>query len=257
MPARLSPRASCKVTDGELPETVAVRWRELLEALLAQSPRYDTNGYPYPRNMPFAPDAKAVFIRWHNAHMTDVADESNDDLRAHLAKLKGVCVRLATIIQCLMCVIGGFGVGDTTTCITIEALQCAIEITEWFKYEARRVYAILCEGDVEREQRELIEWIARRGGSCTVRDLTHNVRKWRGEPDAAREQLNSLVEAGLGHWEQSDPGPGRPTERFVLHEGVTSVTDTKNQADEGVATGIGDDDGDPTGFDYGFNAERS
>jgi hypothetical protein len=248
------PERPAKWNDGELSESVAGRWREILEALLAERPHFDAEGNPYPRNMPLALDAKELFVRWHNTHMAEVAEVCDDDLQAHLAKLKGICVRFATIIQCVMGVGGGSGVGDTTTCVTCEAMAHAIEITEWFKHEARRVYAILCEGDVEREQRELIEWIARRGGSCTVRDLTHNVRKWRGESDAAREQLNSLVEAGLGHWEQSDPGPGRPTERFVLHEGVTSVTDTKNQADEGVATGIGDDDGDPTSFNFGFNS---
>ena len=40
-------------------------------------------------------------------------------------------------------------------------------LATWFKHEARRVYAMLGETDDDRDQRRLVEWIERKGGSTT------------------------------------------------------------------------------------------
>ena len=106
-------------------------------------------------------------------------------------------------------------------------------ISRWFGAEAQRVYALMVETTEAREQRRVVEWIGRRGGEATPRDLTHGLRKFRGDPEGAEECLRNLAEAGFGRLEETDPGlkGGRPTVRFRLTPPVT-VTKTSGIPDK-------------------------
>src|SRR5687767_9370429 len=44
-------------------------------------------------------------------------------------------------------------------------------LARWFGAETSRVYRAMHENSEERQRRELLEWIASRGGRVTVRDL--------------------------------------------------------------------------------------
>jgi hypothetical protein len=111
-------------------------------------------------------------------------------------------------------------------------------VVEWLKSEVRRVYAILGESEEDRAPRQLSAWIKRRGGVVSVRDLTHNLRQYRGQPDLAQAHLDALATAGCGAWEHPAPGPkgGRPSPRFVL---ATDNANTKTPADAAANDGIG------------------
>jgi len=93
-----------------------------------------------------------------------------------------------------------------------------VVLTRWFGHEARRVYGILSESDEARESRRLAEWIERKGGTVTPRDLTHGLREYRGEPEEAERGLAALVADGVGRWVHDAHGPkgGRPVRRFQL-----------------------------------------
>ncbi len=79
-----------------------------------------------------------------------------------------------------------------------------------------------CAVEMSRERREdenyeqrqrLVQWIGRRGGAVSVRDVTHGLREYRRNPDAAEAALSGLVSAGLARWRPADSGPqgGRPS----------------------------------------------
>ena len=96
------------------------------------------------------------------------------------------------------------------------SIRAGIRLTEWFKNEARRVYAMLSELPDERDRRELIDWIDRKGGSVTAREVQQGHRQYRTAQEA-EVALIDLVKAGYGHWERTPPGKrGQPTRRFVL-----------------------------------------
>ena len=88
------------------------------------------------------------------------------------------------------------------------------------------------------------------GGTVTARDLTHGVRAYRNDPDAAERALSALVEAGIGRWEVDAHGPkgGRPAQRFRL---VSTVTVTETPANAGNDVGYGDGDTGDTPTDAG------
>lgn len=224
-------------TEAALPDDVAAEWRTLLEALLALPAAVDEHGDPRPRLIPIGKEAKTLWIEWHDRHARELVDISNDDLAAHYAKLKGACARIALLFACVEVAAGG----DAVAYISADAMRRAIAVVEWFKGEGRRVYAVLGESEEDRARRQLIEWIERRGGAVTVRELTHSLQQYRGRTDAAKADLDALAKAGCGAWEHPAPGPkgGRPSPRFVL---ATDDTDTKTPADAGVKDGIGSGD---------------
>lgn len=77
-----------------------------------------------------------------------------------------------------------------------------------------------------------MEWIGRKGGSVTPRDVQHGGR-WLREPGAAETALDKLIKAGWGVWQNSPTTAkgGRPARRFVLSTPST-VYETPMNTDE-------------------------
>jgi hypothetical protein len=134
-----------------------------------------------------------------------------------------------------------------------QSMAAGVALAEWFGHEAKRVYSMLAESQDDREARELVNWIAQRSGQVTVRDLTHSLRRYRGNTDQAQADLERLAEAKLGRWEtpKQNPKGGRQLRIFhLLNEvtgsadldAVTGVTDTETPADDSAAAGNGDGD---------------
>ena len=96
-------------------------------------------------------------------------------------------------------------------------MAAGIRLVTWFKGEARRVYALLGESDEDRDRRRLVEWIERKGGSATPREVQQGCR-WLREPGAAEAALDELAKAGWGMWRDSPTTAkgGRPARAFAL-----------------------------------------
>ncbi len=146
-------------TDQELSEATATDWANLLRALMEIQPGTDDQGKPHPQLIPLAADAKPVYVAWHNAHGRDVAGIHADDLAAHFAKLKGICIRLGLLFACVDAVT----TGQPVAAIGRDHIERAIAVTDWFKGEARRVYGVLGEDEEARDRRRLAELIGRKG----------------------------------------------------------------------------------------------
>jgi hypothetical protein len=206
-------------SDSELPDEVVTAWRELLAGLLDLVPAHDDAGRPRPRFIGLADDAKQMFISWHDRHAREVADLADDHLRAHWSKLKGTCARIALLFSCTEAA-GGANVSGVSS----DSIQRAIDVTEWLKHESARIYAGLRESDEDRDRRRLVEWIEKHGGAVTIRDLTHGLRTFRGNAQAARAALDELVRLEIGRWvyPSSDTKGGRPAECFQLKRTAVS-----------------------------------
>ncbi len=204
-------------TDEELSEATATDWANLLRAMVEIQPGTDDQGKPRPRLLPLAADAKPIYVAWHDAHGRDVADIHAEDLAAHFAKLKGICIRLGLLFACVDAVT----TGQPVAAIGRDHIARAIAVTDWFKGEARRVYGALGEDDEERDRRRLVELIGRKGGSISGRELVQSSRAYRTVNDA-NTALEDLAQHGYGTWQTPEQrGPGGPkARRFVLAAGV-------------------------------------
>jgi len=185
---------------------------QVFDALFALEHDIGDDGKPVARVLRLSPDAQAAYIAFYNAHAVELADAVGD-MAAALSKLEELPARLALVFHLVR-----WAAGEAVNPDVVDAASMtrAIALTEWHKHETRRVYDALDAANAE--ERRLVEWIERRGGAVTARDLTHGLRQFRGKPDAAEAALAGLVQAGVGVWEDvpADKKGGRPKRVFRL-----------------------------------------
>ncbi|MSR60038.1 MAG: DUF3987 domain-containing protein, partial [Planctomycetaceae bacterium] len=160
------------------------------------------------------PEAKAAWKGYYNAHAQEQTDLAGE-LSAAWSKLEEYAARLALVVYFVR-----WAADDPTVhsadAVDVASMAAGIRLATWFKGEARRVYGILGESDNDRDRRRLIEWIERKAGLVTARDVQMGCR-WLREAGTAEAALNELTKAGWGTWESTPPGQrGQPTRRFRL-----------------------------------------
>lgn len=171
--------------------------------------------------------AKAAWIDFYEQHAIEQGHQT-EHVSSVYSKLEGYCGRFALIIHCAR---QAAGESVSELVIDEESIQRAITLTRWYAHESLRVDQLLTETPSESEQRRLIEWIQRQGGSSTTRDLLTNSRTYRtaSEADAALQQL---VTTGQATWVQTaHTEAGRPARRIVLTE-----TENENVSTVSVCT---------------------
>ena len=144
-----------------MPEPTPVRWTDaivdpLIEAalgnvfdrLLAREPAADEDGHSAPFLMPLTPEAKAAWVEYYNRHRAESAD-LDDDLAAAWSKLEAYAARFALIFQLCQW-------AETVYGYVVEqrSMEAAIQLSDWFGGEAKRVYELFGESAEDREQRE-------------------------------------------------------------------------------------------------------
>ncbi len=237
-------------TEAELSERTEAAVALVFDRLFELTPEADDDGDDRPRLVRLADDGKRAWVAFYNEHATEQAELSGD-LSAAWSKLEGYAARLALVVHLTRWAAGDATLRDPERADEVS-IAAGVALSRWFGNEARRVYAILSESDEDRKTRQLVEWIKRKGGTVTPRDVTKGMRAYRNDPEAAERALSALVEAGIGVWEIDTPGPngGRPTRRFKL---VTTVTVTETTTNAGNGVGYGDGDtGDTGGDDDGW-----
>ena len=208
------PRTAKRWTDAEIDPRQEAHYAEVLNRLYDLPLTRKADGRPFPQVVGLSPAAKAVFTAFYDSNGREQADLSGD-LAAAWSKLEEYPGRLALVIHYVR-----WAAGDPTleSQATVDAatMSAAIRLTEWFKHEARRIYGVLSESEADRDQRQLIEWITRKGQPVTAREVQQGCR-WLKGPGEAERALKSLVDAGAGTWLSSPKGqPGQPTRRFKL-----------------------------------------
>lgn len=173
-------------------------WAGLLDELLAMRPNKDGT----PKDLPMTTQAKDAWVRYYNEH-AEREDEEDGPLRAAMSKLEAATARLALVIQ--------LAEAPKSTRVKSWAIEAGIIISDWFEGQARRVYQGFAETEQEQERRVALEWIAKRGGSTTPRELArYGPARLRSR---AGEVLAGLLDAGLL---ELSPQSGRHGDKYVL-----------------------------------------
>lgn len=226
-----------------MPQPQPVRWTEatvdqqteaamnqLFDRLLSLEPAANEHGEPEPFPLDLTPEAKALWAEYFNRHRVELVD-LDDDLAAAWSKLEAYTARLALIFQLCEWASGDAAAGHE---IDEVSMQRAIELSDWFGEEAKRVYGLFVESAEDRDQRELVELIRRKGGRTTARELAHASRKYRQSGDA-EAALDELRKSKLGKWDV-EPTSGRPRQVFILNTDNSSNgnTSTTNAEQDGL-----------------------
>jgi hypothetical protein len=188
----------------------------VFDRLFGLTAETDDNGDERPRLVTLADDGKLAWVTFYNEHAGEQVNLFGDEAAAW-SKLEAYAARLALVIHLTRWAAGDATLRDPSQ-VDQASIAAGVVLARWFGDEARRVYAILSEGDDDRETRRLLEWIDSKDGTVTARDLTRGPREYRGDPERAAKALGELVAAGVAVWVHDDPGPagGRPTDRIRL-----------------------------------------
>jgi hypothetical protein len=208
------PRMAKRWTEADIDPAAEAEIARLLDRLYELQPVAGDDGETRPVFVGLSPEAKAEWMAYYNAHAQEQADLAGE-LSAAWSKLEEYAARLALVVHCVR-----WASGDPTlmnaSVVDGASMAAGIALTTWFKGEARRVYAMLGESNDDRDRRRLCEWIERKGGSATAREVQMGCR-WLRESGAAEAALEDLAKSGWGHWTPTPAGQrGQPTRRFHL-----------------------------------------
>lgn len=213
------PRRKGHWTEAEIHPAVKAAVGQVFDRLFSLDFGQNEYGDRVPVTLELDRDAKLVWIEFFNRHV----DESQDlegDLAAAWHKLTETAARLALVIHYLR-----WAAGEPVEELLIDAetLRRSVGITEWLKYEVRRVYGWLAGTDEQRKLQKLIDWIATHGGAASAREVRKGCR-WLRAPGRAEEALEAVVKSGLGVWETNDGVRGRHTQRVrLVQRGVGEI----------------------------------
>jgi hypothetical protein len=209
------PRAAKRWTEADIDPKAETEIARLVDRLYELQPTVDDEGELRPVVVGLTPEAKAAWKAYYDSHAQEQADLAGE-LSAAWSKLEEYAARLALVIH-----FARWAANDPTLAsadvVDAASMAAGIRLVTWFKGEARRVYALLGESDEDRDRRRLVEWIGRKGGSATPREVQQGCR-WLKEPGAAEAALDELAKAGWGVWRDSPTTAkgGRPARAFAL-----------------------------------------
>lgn len=208
------PRKAKQWTEADIDPRAEAELARLVERLFDLQPTMSGEGETRPMLVRLTPEAKAAWTAYYNAHGVEQAGLTGD-MAAAWSKLEEYAARLALVIYLVRWAANDANLTKPDI-VDAASMNAGIALANWFKHEARRVYAMLDESGADRDQRRLVEWIGRKGGAVTAREVQQGCR-WLKEPGAAEAALDELAQGGRGTWEQSPTGQrGQPTRRFKL-----------------------------------------
>lgn len=168
------------------PEPVSVRWtdatvspltqdayHDLFESLFSLSMVTDTlSGEKRPLTLNLTPEARALFVQWHDTHCREAEESATPSLQGAFSKLKGYCARLALIhAVCL---------NPATRLVGVESVSAASDLIDYFVAHFAKIAPLLIRRNVSEEARceTDIKRILAGGKIETKRDLQRRLPRY-------------------------------------------------------------------------------
>ncbi len=195
-------------------EVVERDWSQPLELLFRLEMRHcEDEGIDLPQTMHLTQDGRAAWVEWYNAHAREM---ESPDLAAILkgpwSKLRSYCLRLALVIHLLRLVCNEVDRED----VDAESVTRAIQLIDYFKSHARKVYRHLHRDADDRRIEQVVAWIRSHDGECCARDLQRaNVAGIKKASDA-NQVMKDLVDLALGDLQDRASDNHRKVTYFVL-----------------------------------------
>lgn len=158
----------------------------------------------------FSKSARARFIKFVNQHGIETMN-AKGAIAAAYSKLEAYCLRFALIFH-LIDLVEDRAL-NVESRVQLENLERAIQLVEWFKWQAQRVYQSL--QGFDPDVIELVKLIGDQfHGEITSDELRKAKSKYRGS-GAAQDALDELQRRKLGRF-YDKPTEGRPKNVFRL-----------------------------------------
>lgn len=207
-------------TEAEVSFATRQAYEDVVAALYELKADVDDDGKERPRIARIAPEAKRLYVAWHDEKADEIATTRGEDLAGAISKLRGMAGRLALVLHMAKAVVDQAVDPDV---VDADSMRRAIVLAEWFKSEAVRTYRLFSESAEEYEERtgdeKLLGWLRRQAEPVTAREALTRCR-WLATAEEAEAALSRLAAGGHGAWQSKPPGDrgGRPTRIFLLAE---------------------------------------
>jgi hypothetical protein len=126
-------------SETDLPTIVSENWQNIISNLLSLSITDDETLNPKPEVLMFAPEAKRILLDWQKKNTDQCNNAENEEVSGMLSKMDMYVLRLALILEMMR-----YACQESDKAvISIEAVQGAIILVEYFKKSASKVNSIL------------------------------------------------------------------------------------------------------------------
>jgi hypothetical protein len=206
-------------TETEVGLETGQAYRDVIDALLALEFGKDKDGGKAPEIVGLSREAKPLWVDFYNEWAAEQADVQGE-LAATFSKLEGYAPRLALIHHTVRHAHQGT---DTLQTVDFHSVEAAITLVRWFAREGRRIDGLLGLTEPESQTYELVEFLRRRGGQATVRQLQKSNSRRYPTAATAEAALQALVQGGLSTCTDVPSGPkgGTPYRVYSLRERPT------------------------------------
>lgn len=126
-------------SETDLPLVVSENWESIISNLLSLSVRNDDTLNPSPEVLKFAPEAKQVLFEWQKVNTDQCNEAENEAVSGIFSKMDMYVLRLALILEMMR-----YACKESNKqAVSIEAVQGAVKLVEYFKSSAVKVNSIL------------------------------------------------------------------------------------------------------------------
>lgn len=127
------------LSETDLSPVIYQNWKSIISKLLSLSVTYDETMNPSPEVLRFTPEAESIFRVWHTENTDRCNNTENEALRGIYSKFDMYAVRLALILEMMR-----YACNESDKqAVSVEAIQGAIKLVEYFRNSAEKVNSIL------------------------------------------------------------------------------------------------------------------
>lgn len=126
-------------SETDLPPVVSENWQSIISNLLSLSITNDDTFNPIPEVLKFTPEAKRILFEWQKVNTDQSNDAENEAISGIYSKLEMYAIRLALILEMMQ-----YACNESDKqAVSVEAIQGALKLVEYFKNSAVKVNSIL------------------------------------------------------------------------------------------------------------------
>ena len=192
-------------------------WNELVDELLNISLDIDAEGVDQPHTLRFADDAAKAFAVWRAAMEPTLAPGQafgdNDRLREWGGKLAGAIARVAALLHVME------HPRDWRASIDLDTTERAIGLAGYLCNHAAAAFGVMGDTPGLVAARKLLTWLQKHNRETfTVRDALRALNRNGNRADVVDPALAVLLAHGwIREPTEEKRGPGRPSERYLVH----------------------------------------
>lgn len=199
-------------TDAEPSPAAERAWDCCVEWLLSRDMHVNDDGTYRPHIVRLTDKAKEYWVQWHDEHAAEMRDQSfPPNLLGPWAKMRSHAARLALVVHYMHLACGEVMQEE----IDHQSMSCGLTIAQYFKSHLRKAYQHLYSDQGDRLAQRVVEWVGKRGGSCTDRELVQY--KFVKKASESRKLIKELADRGFGSVVWKDPATKQNARGFQLH----------------------------------------